>query len=176
MIGPEATASYSIVNKLFQPFIIISTFIFTPLWTLYTNAYCNKDFTWIRNTLTRLNQLYLVLIFLIILLFFNFDWVIKFWISEPLAYSDVLILGMALFVLIKIYGDIYLTFLNGIGVIKLQMWLFVLAALINIPLSVLLVKYFNLGTSGVIFATCISLLILTITMPIQAYLILKNKK
>jgi O-antigen/teichoic acid export membrane protein len=176
LIGPEATASYSIVNKLFQPFIIISTFIFTPLWTLYTNAYCNKDFTWIRNTLTRLNQLYLVLIFLIILLFFNFDWVIKFWISEPLAYSDVLILGMALFVLIKIYGDIYLTFLNGIGVIKLQMWLFVLAALINIPLSVLLVKYFNLGTSGVIFATCISLLILTITMPIQAYLILKNKK
>ena len=176
LIGPEATASYSIVNKLFQPFIIISTFIFTPLWTLYTNAYCNKDFTWIRNTLTRLNQLYLVLIFLIILLFFNFDWVIKFWISEPLAYSDVLILGMTLFVLIKIYGDIYLTFLNGIGVIKLQMWLFVLAALINIPLSVLLVKYFNLGTSGVIFATCISLLILTITMPIQAYLILKNKK
>lgn len=176
LIGPEATASYSIVNKIYQPFIIISTFIFTPLWTLYTNAYCNNDFTWIKKTLTRLNQLFIVLIFLIVLLYFNFEWIIKLWIPEPLPYSNVLLMGMSLFVIIKIYGDIYLTFLNGIGVIRLQMWLFILAALINIPLSVLLVKYFNIGTTGVILATCISLLILTIAMPIQAYLILKNKK
>jgi Na+-driven multidrug efflux pump len=83
---------------------------------------------------------------------------------------------MSFFVLAKIYGDIYLTFLNGIGVINLQMYLFIFGALINIPLSFVFVKYFHLGSSGVIFSTGISIFILTITMPIQAYMILKNKR
>jgi Na+-driven multidrug efflux pump len=69
-----------------------------------------------------------------------------------------------------------MTFLNGIGKIKLQMWLFVFAALINIPLSVIFVKYLYFGVTGVILATCTSLLILSIAMPIQAYKVLKNKR
>ena len=36
-------------------------------------------------------------------------------------------------------------------------------------------EYFNLGTTGVIFATSISILILTIAMPIQTYFILKRQ-
>lgn len=175
LIGPEATASYSIVNKVYQPFIIVSTFILSPLWTLYTNAYFNKDIVWIKNTITRLNYLFIVLVFGLILLYFSFDWIIKIWIPEPLSYSKALLITLSLFVLIKIFGDIYMTFLNGIGQIKLQMWLFVFSAIINIPLSVLFVNYFDLGVTGVIFATCISLLILAIAMPIQAFKILKRK-
>lgn len=176
LIGPEATASYSIVNKVYQPFIIISTFIFSPLWTLYTNAYFNRDFVWIKNTFVKLNQLFMVLVFALILLYFSFDWIIELWIPEPLFYSKALLIGLSLFVLVKIYSDIYLTFLNGIGVIKLQMWLFIFGAIINIPLSVIFVRYFDFGVTGVILATCISLLTLAIAMPIQAYKILKSKK
>jgi O-antigen/teichoic acid export membrane protein len=175
LIGPSATATYSIVGKVFQPFIIISTFVFTPLWTLYTNAYYNNDYIWIENTFVRLNKLFILLIFVLIALYFNFDWIIKLWIPKPLMYSKVLLICFSLFVLIKIFGDIYMTFLNGIGKIKLQMWLFVFAALINIPLSVFFVKYLNFGVKGVILATCMSLLVLSITMPIQAYKVLKNK-
>lgn len=176
IIGPEATTTYSIVNKIYQPFIIVSTFIFTPLWTLYTNAYHNHDFQWIKNTFTKLNRLFLLLVFVLIVLYFSFDWIIKFWIPEPLIYSKTLLIGFSFFVLIKVYGDIYMTFINGIGRIKLQMWLFILGALINIPMSVFFVKYLNFGVSGVILATCISLLFLAISMPIQAYKVLKNKK
>ena len=176
LIGPSATATYSIINKVFQPFVIISTFVFTPLWTLYTNAYYNNDYIWIKNTFVRLNKLFILLIFVLIALYFSFDWIIKLWIPEPLMYSKTLLICFSLFVLIKIFGDIYMTFLNGIGKIKLQMWLFVFAALINIPLSVMFVKYLNFGVIGVILATCISLLILSIAMPIQTYKVLKNKR
>jgi O-antigen/teichoic acid export membrane protein len=175
LIGPEETTTYSIINKVYQPFIIISTFIFSPLWTLYTKAYYDKDFLWIKKTFKKLNLLFVLLILILIVLYFNFDWIIKLWIPEPLYFSKTLLIGLSFFVLAKIYSDIYLTFLNGIGVINLQMWLFVFGAIINIPLSVLFVKYFDLGTTGVIFATGISIFILTIAMPIQAYLILKNK-
>lgn len=175
LIGPESTASYSIVNKVYQPFIILSTFIFSPLWTLYTNAYYNKDYVWIKNTFIRLSQLFIVLLLVLIVLYFSFDWIIKLWIHEPLVYSRALLVGFSSFVLIKIYTDIYLTFLNGIGVIKLQMWLYIFGAIMNIPLSVLFVRYFDFGVTGVILATCASILILAILMPIQAYRILKSK-
>ena len=175
LIGPEETATYSIINKVYQPFIILSTFIFSPLWTLYTKAYFDKDFSWIKNTLKKLNLLFILLIGVLVILYFNFDWILKIWIPEPLSFSKTLLIGMSFFVLTKIYSDIYLTFLNGIGVINLQMWLFVFGAIINIPLSILLVEYFNLGTTGVIFATSISILILTIAMPIQTYFILKRQ-
>lgn len=175
LINPEATTSYSIINKVYQPFIIISTFIFTPLWTLYTNAYFNFDYTWIKNTFIKLNKYFLVLIIFLIILYFNFNWIIKLWIPEPLNYSNILLICFSLFVLIKIYGDIYMTFLNGIGKIKLQMWLFIFAATINIPLSVFFVKYVNLNVTGVILSTCICLLFLAIAMPIQAYKVLKSK-
>lgn len=175
LINPEATTSYSIINKVYQPFIIISTFIFTPLWTLYTNAYFNFDYTWIKNTFIKLNKYFVVLIIFLIILYFNFNWIIKLWIPEPLNYSNILLICFSLFVLIKIYGDIYMTFLNGIGKIKLQMWLFIFAATINIPLSVFFVKYVNLNVTGVILSTCICLLFLAIAMPIQAYKVLKSK-
>jgi O-antigen/teichoic acid export membrane protein len=176
LIGPEETAAYSIISKVYQPFIIISTFIFSPLWTLYTKAYFDQDFLWIKKTFKKLNLIFILLIFTLILLYFNFDWILRLWIPESLEFSKSLLIGLSFFVLAKIYSDIYLTFLNGIGIINLQMWLFLLGALINIPLSVLFVKYFNLGTTGVILATSICISILTIAMPIQAYLILKKKK
>jgi len=176
LIGPEETAVYSVINKVYQPFIILSTFIFSPLWTLYSKAFYDKDFVWIKETFKKLNLLFILLIISLIVLYFNFELVLNFWIPEPLPFTKTLLIGMSFFVLAKIYGDIYLTFLNGIGVINLQMYLFIFGALINIPLSFVFVKYFHLGSSGVIFSTGISIFILTITMPIQAYMILKNKR
>ncbi|NDK17646.1 MAG: hypothetical protein CO023_00260 [Flavobacteriales bacterium CG_4_9_14_0_2_um_filter_35_242] len=174
LINPESTTVYSIVYKVFQPFLIASTLIFTPLWTLFTDAYNNKDFEWIKKTLRRLNLLFMALILGVILVSFNFNRIINFWIHKELNYSNSLILFMAIFVLIRIYGDIYMTFLNGISQIKLQMWLYVFGAIINIPLSIIFIKYYHLGSSGVILATCISLFGLAIAMPIQSLKILKS--
>lgn len=173
-INPESTTVYSLVYKIFQPFLIISSLIFTPLWTLFTEAYSNKDFKWIKKTLYNLNLLFVLLIFALIIVFFNFNWIFKTWIQKEYLIPSTLLIFMVAFILIRIYGDIYMTFLNGIGEVKLQMWLYLFGAIINIPLSIVFVKYFNMGSSGVILATCISLISLTILMPLQTIKILKN--
>lgn len=175
LIDPKATTIYSIVNKVYQPFIIISTFVFTPLWTLYTNAYQNNDIDWIKKTLKRLNIFFIFLIISLIILYFIFDFIIQIWIPKPINYPNILLVCFSLFVLIKIYGDIYMTFLNSIGKINLQMWLFIIAAIINVPLSILFVRQLEMGSTGVILATCVSLLILGIAMPIQSLKYLKTK-
>ena len=112
---------------------------------------------------------------MVIITIFSIDWIIKLWIPEPIIYSKKLVIFMSFFVLIRVFGDIYMYFLNGIGKVRFQLILMIFGAIINIPLSILFVKYFNLGNSGVILATTISLLSLAIFMPIQAKTILQKE-
>jgi Na+-driven multidrug efflux pump len=95
--------------------------------------------------------------------------------GRTLQFPAYLFLFFGVFVLIRIYGDLYMSFLNAIGKLKWQLYLSVFGAIINIPLSVLFVNTLELGSSGVILATCVSLISLSILMPFQTYLELNKK-
>jgi len=145
-----------------------------PFWALYTDAYQKKDFTWIKKTIIRLNKLFVVFVFLVLTLYFISKPLIKFWIQRELQIPNNLLVFMAIFVLIRVYGIIYMNFLNAIGKVTLQMYLYILGAIINIPLSIYFVEYFHLGSSGVILGTIFSILGLSIILPIQTFKILKE--
>jgi len=69
----------------------------------------------------------------------------------------------------------FIFFMNGISKIRLQMYSFAIGAIINIPLSILLVKYTSLGVEGVMVATILCIFPNVILAPMQ-YLRLINKK
>ena len=123
-----------------------------------------------------MNKLFIVFGILITVLFFISETVIKFWIQRDLLIPKNLILFMSFFILIRVYGIIYMTFLNGIGKVKLQMYLYIIGAIINIPLSIYFVKHLNLGSSGVILGTIFCILGMSIVLPIQTYKVLKKSK
>ncbi len=176
LLGPDEVTSYNNVFKLFQVFLIISTIIHAPLWPLYTNAYYNHDLDWIRATVRRLHYLLLLLVPLIILTIVFGPRILEAWIKEDIFYDYKLLLFMGLFVVIRIFGEIYITFLNSIGKIKTQLIISVIAAVINIPLSIIFVKFFELGSSGIILSTVISMSLYALVMPIQAISILKKQR
>lgn len=174
LLGVEAVTPYNIISKLFQVFLIFSGIVLAPLWTLFLDAYLKKDKKWILNMLKKLNLLYLILCIGVIIIIFIAPFVIKIWLQERIEFPKYLILFWGIFILIRVYGDIYMYFINGTGKIRFQTILYIFGALINIPLSVYFVKKFNLGSSGVILATNISVLPLSIFIPIQVYKILKK--
>lgn len=175
LIGPEEVTNYDIVYKLFQVVITISVIAQDPFWALYTDAYQKKDYKWIKQTLNRFNKLFFLFIILTIILFFASNSIIKFWLQRDLNIPRNLLLFMAIFVLVRVYGIIFMNFLNSIGKVKLQMWLYILGAIINIPISIIFVTKFNLGSSGVILGTIFSIASLSIILPIQSYKVLKKK-
>ena len=65
--------------------------------------------------------------------------------------------------------------LNGTGKIRLQMYAWILAAIINIPLSIFFAKTLDLGTVGIVLGTIVSMFPLIILSPIQVRKILKLK-
>lgn len=174
LLGPKEVTSYDIVYKLFQVVITFSIILQDPFWALYTDAFQKRDFLWIRKTFIRLNKLFLILVVCVTILFFIAKPVIKFWTQKDLQISNNLLFFMGLFILVRVYGIIYMNFLNATGKIKIQMWLYIFGAIINIPLSFYFVKYTNLGSSGVILGTIFSILGLSVLLPIQTFKILKK--
>lgn len=173
-IGAEEVTTYNIISKLFQILIILECLISSPMWTLFVDAYVKKDKKWIKKAFINLNLLFLLLILGVIIMIYILPFVVKLWLGQELIYPKYLILFWGLFVLNRVYGDIYMIFINSTGKIKPQMYLSVLGAIINIPLTIYFIKNLNMGSSGAILATNICILPLTIIMPIQVYYILKK--
>ena len=176
LLGPSEVTSYDIVLKLFQVIITFTIIVQDPFWALYADAFEKKDYGWIKKTLKRWNILFIPLIMFVLLLMYFAKPLIKFWLQYDLNIPTSLILCMGIFVIVRAYGIIYMYFLNGIGKIRVQLWLYILGAVINIPLSIYFVKYLNLGSSGVILGTIISMLSMTLLLPIQTFKILKESE
>jgi O-antigen/teichoic acid export membrane protein len=174
LIGPKEVANYDIVYKLFQVIITISVITIDPFWALFTDAYQKQDFNWIKKTILKLNKIFLLFILLVVFFYYSSESIIKLWIQRDLNFQENLIFYMSIFILIRVYGIIYMTFLNGIGKVKLQMYLYIFGAIINIPLSIYFVKQLNFGSSGVILGTIISVIGLSVILPIQTFKIIKN--
>ncbi len=174
LLGPEEVTNYDVVLKLFQVLIMISLIVLDPFWALFSDAYQKKDFLWIRATIKRLNYFFIVFLICVITLVFAAPKIIPFWIEEEIKIEQLLLYSMGIFVTVRVYAAIYMYFLNGIGNIKLQMWLYLFGAIINIPISIILVKHYHLGSSGIIIGTIISILANTILLPIQTNKILKK--
>ena len=100
--------------------------------------------------------------------------IISFWLEEKVSVDNSLILLIAFFAIVRVYGAIYMSFLNGVGKIKLQLKLYVIGSLINIPLSIILVNNTSLGSGGAVLATTISIFALTLILPFYSNNLIKN--
>jgi Na+-driven multidrug efflux pump len=66
-------------------------------------------------------------------------------------------------------------YINGVGRIKLQLFIVAFQCIISVPLAILFAKYFNFGTTGVILAININLFVPAIFIPIQYKKLITNK-
>ena len=65
--------------------------------------------------------------------------------------------------------------INGIGKIRISLYLSLFIGVVNIPLSVFLARNAGMGVSGVIAATLICVLLGSVFAPIQYYKIINKK-
>ncbi len=165
---------YNIAFKLFSVFLIVWSIIITPYWTAFNEAHTKSDFVWIRKTLKLILFAWAGLCAGIIATLPLSPYIYKLWINSQVTIPFDLSVWMAVFIIITTYCGGISCFINGIGKIQLQVLTSLTSAFINIPLAIFLAKYMNMGISGIMAATCISLLIGAITCSIQAYKLLNN--
>lgn len=172
LFGPSEVTPYNIVKKLFNIIIMGHTIVVTPLWSAYTEANSKKDFSWMRQTLKRTNYLMVLIIVAISTLVLLSKPIINIWIGSDVEIPEGLVLAMGLYTMVHVWNNNYSYLLNGIGRVKISSFVATLGAIFNIPVSVFLAIYLNMGTIGVIIGTIGSLLIFSFSGPLEAYYVL----
>jgi O-antigen/teichoic acid export membrane protein len=175
LFGPEEVVPYNIAFKYFSIVTISYSVIIAPFWSSFTEAYANNNFDWIKKSVSNIQKIWLLIPFGVFGMVYFSDSFYLLWIGDKVKVPLKLTLAMGLFVSMMTYNTIYVSFINGVGKIKLQLITSIISMIINIPLSIFFGKYLGWGTTGVILATCICLLYSVILRPIQYYKIINNK-
>ncbi len=177
LLGPNEVSKYNIAFRLFSILTIFYGIIMAPLWSAYTEAYLQNDFSWILSRIKILNRSIIMLIlFIIIIVIFNKK-ILDVWINnDEFQYPELsLLFSLSVYVILSVWNNIYSFFLNGINQVRLQVKTAILGITLNVPLAYLFVKEMNFGVSGVVWAMNISLLSFSILGPIKSYKILNSR-
>jgi len=169
LIGPASVTAYDVVFKLFGVITFAHGLISFPLWSAYADAYHRSDMIWIRRMLKKQLAYFFILWFFVGAMILFAKPIIAVWIGTDLIISDALVLMMGISVLMVAWLNVYTMFVNGIGAIKPQLYAMFVGMIINIPLSVFFVRYMDMGVSGIVLGTILSLVLTALVLPIQVY-------
>lgn len=174
--GPEHVTEYEVVFKLFSVVTFLHTLISSPLWSAYTDAYHRGDNAWIKKMLRTQLKLYVVVVFGLCCLVFLAKFIIGVWIGGDFEVSRSLVIFVAVFVAVSTWNNVFAIMLNGVGLVKIQLYTALAAMLVNIPLALLLVKGFGMGVGGVVLAASLSLIFSAIFLPIQVFRLIGGRE
>lgn len=149
IFGPLAVTEYSVTFQLFSVITILFSIILTPFWSAFTDAYSKDDVQWIRKSLKRMINVWILFLFFSVLIFFGFDLILSIWIKKEIYVSDELKFGVLGYVIINSLLSVYSNFLNGVGKVSIQYYLAILFAIFQIPLSIYCGRVF--GVAGVLY-------------------------
>ena len=143
LYGPESVTLYSIAYKYFSVIIIVFTIITTPIWTMYVDAFANKDFVWIKSNIRRLVQFVKLSFIVLIIMNLVAPFVFHTWIGKTFNPTTSLNLLLSLYMLVFIWGSIWVLPLNAAGIIKVQCIISIGQAIFNIPIILLTNIFLN---------------------------------
>jgi len=159
LFGPENVTPYAIIFQYFNLVTVFFAIVSTPLWSAYTDAYVKGDYLWIIKVIKKMLLLWLCISGLVLFMINIASDVVEFWLGRVLDVDSSLIILMGVYVLVQAWNRIFSWVLNGIGEVNVTMYSMVLGALINVPMSIYLADKLELGSSGVILGTILSLMI-----------------
>lgn len=172
LFSPDTVAGYEVVYRLFSAVLIGSSLLLAPLWSSYTHLWAKGEILAAKNLLRKSNLIFLILTLPAAALFIFSERIIDLWIGNHLSIPDGLYIAVFAFVLLRIWCDIYAYFLNGTGMIRVQMWLAVAQCLMNVPLAIWLGKSY--GPEGVIWASFLTLSLSGLLLPAHAFFAIRK--
>jgi len=143
------------------------TIVVTPLWSATSEALVEKDYGWIKSSVRKLLKIAFLFSLLSLLMLLISKQVYSFWVGDKIVISYLLSFLWMLFVVIGMFNGIYFSIINASGKINIEMAVYILGMIINIPLSIFFASNLNMGVKGVILATVICQALHLIYLPNQ---------
>jgi O-antigen/teichoic acid export membrane protein len=173
----EDVTDYNVAFKYFNVLLMGFTILLTPFWSASTEAFSKGDYAWIKNTVKRYTQIWVLFIVagsvMLLLSSFAYD----LWVGAGItSISFIMSLCCLTYVITTMYGAIYVNLLNGIGAVKIQFYSSLITPLLFILLCWLFIDIFQWGVFSLFIASIVSNLNGIIIAPLQYRKIFVEKK
>lgn len=132
--SPEMVTPYHIAYRYLSLVMVAFTIICMPSWTATTDAYERGDIAWISRINQKMNWMIIAFGALLLLMVAVSPWVYQIWIGEACHIPFGMTVMMALYIYLMIISLRYAYFLNGVGALRLQLYMTVFT-IIYIPLA-----------------------------------------
>ncbi len=160
-LGAAEVTPYSVTWRLVGLAALLQSLIFPALWPAYAEAYARRDYGWIRRTftLTMKATVALNLACAVVLVLFGRT-IIRVWAGPAAVPTSYLLLAMGVWALISGFMSMESCLLAALNRTREQAVLSIVAAVMNIALSIALVRH--IGSLGVIGGTILSYLLVLV--------------
>jgi len=174
-IGPAEVVVYNIAYKLFAVSTMVFSIILTPLWSAITEAYTVDDMEWIKRTVWKIQKIGMVISLIVMLVLLFAPIIYNIWIGDRVIVPFQVSLIIAVTSILKLLLGVYVSFQNGIGKIKIVLYLCFFQAIFYIPLAYLLGKICELGIVGIVLAGILIEIPMRVQQVVQYYKIANRK-
>jgi len=160
-LGPAEVTPYNITWRLMGYAAVLQTLIFPAVWPAYTEAQTRGESVWVRKAFWRLMRLTTVATgaFCVVFLVFGRT-IIRHWAGAAAVPRQSLVVTMCAWVMISTVMNNEACLLAATSQIRLQAFLGILAAIVNLGLTIWLVQ--RIGSVGVILATVVSYIVVVV--------------
>lgn len=174
-IGPAEVTSYSIVQKLFSIGTAVFAVLVAPYWSRTSGAKAQGDYDAIKESIKKMYILLVMGTLAVVIIVFIFQPLSDFWLGQKLYYPTGLIPLMALYAIVYMWNCIYSQIANGLSLMKVVVPVAIVQGIINIPLSLIFLLYFDLGVVGVLLGTILSTFVAAVIVPVYVHREVKRK-
>jgi O-antigen/teichoic acid export membrane protein len=155
ILGASRVPEYAIPLRLFWFVPGLVGFVLTPLWPAYGEAVERGDTDWVRQTFKR-SLLFAALVNVPVAcsLVILGPAIIRGWVGSEVPTPSLMMVGMGLWAALNTFGGPFSAFLNGVHVIRFQAVTACLMAVVNIGLSIVLVR--RIGPAGAVYGSAVA--------------------
>lgn len=160
-LGASDVTPYSVTWRLAGYAAVLQTAVLPSLWPAYSEAYARGDYEWVRRAFWSTVKFAMGAVTIAVLILSLFGrWLIRWYAGSAAVPTTLLLLAICAWTLISAGMELEACLLAAINRIKEQGVLGVIAAALNVTLSIYLVK--RLGSLGVILGTMLSYLLIVV--------------
>ncbi|NQX59454.1 MATE family efflux transporter [Paenibacillus qinlingensis] len=139
LFGPEYIVEYQVYNRFFMLFLTFFSILTIPIWSEITKAYKEKRIDWIRKMYKYLNFAALAVCIICFSILPVFQYIVNLWMGSNALIVDIHTAFLfATFNSLMVFIYAVTCIANGIGNLKTQLICNTIAAVIKIPLTILL--------------------------------------
>ena len=143
LFSPSFVTLYQIAHRYFMTATLFFSIIGVPYWNATTDAYIRKDYVWIKKSNKTLNILMLALAILILTMIISSNVIYRIWIGDKASIPFTMTCITGIYQFILIWSSRYSFVLNGLGLLRIQLIVTVIAAILFIPLAIFVGRITN---------------------------------